>query len=126
MRQFMNHEFNKFFIVGIVNSCFYYSLYLVGLHLLSLQYIVAHFAAVVISMVGSFFLNSYVTFGVKPTWKKFFCYPLTQLVNIFVTLIMLFLLVEGLRLDSSLAPIAALVVTVPITFIVTGKVMKAA
>lgn len=126
MRQFMAHEFNKFFVVGILNTGFYYSVYVVGLHVVILPYIIAHIVAVFMSMIGSFFLNCYITFGVKPTWRKFFNFPLTQLVNIGATLVMLFILVECFRINSSLAPIAALVVTVPITFVVTGKVMKAA
>ena len=122
----MAREFNVFFIVGVVNTGIYYGLYLGGLHALHLQYVIAHFAAVVISMAVSFLLNSYFTFGVKPTWKKFFLFPVTQLVNIGVTFIVLYVLVEWLRMNSSIAPLAAMVVTVPITFIVTGRVLKAA
>jgi putative flippase GtrA len=122
----MVREFNTFFIVGVVNTGVYYGLYLVGLHVLHMQYMIAHFGAVLISMVGSFLLNSYITFGVKPTWKKFFLFPITQFVNIGVTFIILFVLVEWLRLNSSIAPLTALVVTVPITFVVTGRVLKTA
>jgi len=122
----MAREFNAFFIVGVVNTGVYYGLYLGGLHVLQLQYVIAHFTAVLLSMVGSFLLNSYFTFGVKPTWKKFFLFPVTQFVNIGVTFIVLFVLVEWLRMNSSIAPLAALVVTVPITFVVTGRVLKTA
>ncbi|MCG7343197.1 GtrA family protein [Sporosarcina sp. ACRSL] len=122
----MAREFNAFFIVGVVNTVVYYGLYLGGVHVLHLQYVIAHFAAVIISMVGSFLLNSYVTYGVKPTWKKFFLFPVTQFVNIGVTFIVLFVLVEWLNMNSSIAPLAALVVTVPITFVVTGRVLKTA
>lgn len=121
----MVREFNAFFIVGVVNTGIYYGLYLGGLHALHLQYVIAHFTAVVISMAVSFLLNSYFTFSVKPTWKKFFLFPVTQLVNIGVTFIVLYVLVEWLRINSSIAPLAAMVVTVPITFIVTGRVLKA-
>lgn len=122
----MGREFNAFFIVGVVNTGVYYSLYLGGLHLMQLQYVIAHFTAVIISMAVSFLLNSYFTFHVKPTWKKFFLFPVTQLVNIGVTFLVLFVLVEWLHLNSSIAPLAALVVTVPITFVVTGRVLKTA
>ena len=122
----MAREFNTFFIVGVVNTGVYYGLYLGGLHVLHLQYVIAHFGAVLLSMVGSFLLNSYITFGVKPTWKKFFLFPITQFVNIGVTFIILFILVEWLRINSSIAPLAALIVTVPITFVVTGRVLKTA
>ncbi|MDW0116835.1 GtrA family protein [Sporosarcina thermotolerans] len=122
----MVREFNAFFIVGVVNTSVYYALYLGGLHVLHMQYVIAHFTAVAISMAVSFLLNSYITFGVKPTWKKFFLFPITQFVNIVVTFLVIFVLVEWLRMNSSIAPLAALVVTVPITFVVTGRVLKAA
>lgn len=121
---FANQEFIKFIIVGGINSAVYYLCYLIGLHEFELYYLVAHVIAVVISVVGSFFLNSYYTYKVRPTWKKFFLFPLTQLVNMTVTAILLIVLVDFLHLNRSLAPIAAVVVTIPITFIVTGRVLK--
>ncbi|QTD43429.1 GtrA family protein [Sporosarcina sp. Te-1] len=126
MRQFINHEFNKFALIGMVNTGVYYALYLAGLHLAHVPYVAAHWLAVVMSMIGSFFLNCYVTYEVKPTWARFIRFPLTQAVNVAVTFILLFLLVEWFGINSSAAPIAALFVTVPITFVVTGKVLKAA
>ncbi|MFD1206562.1 MULTISPECIES: GtrA family protein [Sporosarcina] len=124
MRRFIDHEFYKFMMVGIVNTGLYYGLYLAGLHIAIFPYIIAHSLAVVISMGASFFLNCYVTYQVKPTWKKLVRFPLTQFVNIFVTFILLFMLVEWFGMNDSIAPIAALFVTVPITFVVTGKVLK--
>ncbi|GKV70164.1 GtrA family protein [Sporosarcina sp. NCCP-2716] len=126
MPKFEAREFILFAIVGVVNTATYYLFYLAGLKGLGLPYMIAHFGAVILSMIISFFLNSYVTYKVKPTWKKFLMYPLTQLVNIAVTAVLLFLLVDGLGMNSTIAPLAALIVTVPVTFIVTGKVLKSA
>ncbi|MBE1553232.1 GtrA family protein [Sporosarcina limicola] len=121
---FINTEFFKFVVVGGVNTVVYYAFYLVCLHGFTLHYLLAHVIGVVISIIGSFFLNSLYTYKVKPTWKKFFYFPLTQAVNITITAILLFILVDILHLNSSFAPIAALFVTIPITFVVTGRVMK--
>lgn len=120
----MNPEFLKFVVVGGINTVVYYLCYLVGLHGLNLHYLVAHVIAIAISVVVSFFLNSYYTYRVRPTWKKFFLFPLTQLVNMTVTAVLLIILVDFLHLNRSLAPIAAVFVTIPITFIVTGRVLK--
>lgn len=126
MPKFEVREFITFAIVGVINTATYYGFYLVGLKGLGLAYMISHFSAVILSMIISFFLNSYVTYKVKPTLKKFLMYPLTQLVNIAVTAILLYILVDGLHVNSSIAPLAALIVTVPVTFVVTGKVLKAA
>ncbi|MDW0110573.1 GtrA family protein [Sporosarcina aquimarina] len=126
MPKFEVREFITFAIVGVINTATYYSFYLLGLKTLGLAYMIAHFSAVVLSMIISFFLNSYITYKVKPTWKKFLMYPITQLVNIVVTAILLYILVDGLHVNSTIAPIGALIITVPVTFVVTGKVLKAA
>ncbi|MBD7908152.1 GtrA family protein [Sporosarcina gallistercoris] len=126
MPKFEVREFITFAIVGVINTATYYGFYLAGLKGLGLAYMISHFSAVILSMIISFFLNSYVTYKVKPTLKKFLMYPLTQLVNIAVTAVLLYILVDGLHVNSSIAPLAALIVTVPVTFVVTGKVLKAA
>ncbi|WJY27260.1 GtrA family protein [Sporosarcina trichiuri] len=126
MPKFEVREFISFAVVGVINTATYYAFYLFGLKGLGLAYMAAHFGAVFLSMVISFFLNSYVTYKVKPTLKKFLIYPVTQLVNIVVTAGLLYLLVDGLGMNSTVAPLAALIITVPVTFVVTGKVLKAA
>lgn len=122
--RFINKEFLKFIVVGGLNTAIYYIIFLLCLHLLSVHYFFAHIVAVVISIVCSFFLNSKYTYNVKPTWNKFLYFPLTQLVNIVVTMFLLLLLVESLQVSSQLAPLAALVVTIPLTFFITGRVLK--
>ncbi|MCM3758320.1 GtrA family protein [Sporosarcina aquimarina] len=125
MPKFEVREFITFAIVGVINTGTYYAFYLFGLKALGLVYMVAHFSAVILSMIISFFLNSYVTYKVKPTLKKFLVYPVTQLVNIVVTAVLLYILVDILHVNSSIAPLGALIITVPVTFVVTGKVLKA-
>ncbi|WP_432353064.1 GtrA family protein [Sporosarcina sp. A2] len=124
MPKFEVREFITFAIVGVINTAIYYAFYLLGLKGLGLAYMISHFSAVVLSMIISFFLNSYFTYKVKPTLKKFVMYPITQLVNVVVTAILLYLLVDGLNVNSTIAPLAALIITVPVTFVVTGKVLK--
>ncbi|HLR10667.1 MAG TPA: GtrA family protein [Sporosarcina sp.] len=117
-------EFLRFVIVGVINTGTYYGLYLLGLYWLEWHYMMAHFFGFICSLIGSFFLNTYFTYKVKPTWKKFFQFPLTQVANTVITTIILFVLVEWFQLSSGLAPIVAMFFTVPITFIMTGKILK--
>lgn len=122
--KWFNSEFIRFIFVGGCNTLIYYLLYLCGLHLFHLHYMVAHVVGFILSLVGSYFLNTYVTYRVKPTWRKFFMFPLTQLANTVITTIILLVLVELLQVSSSLAPLFSMFVTVPITFIITGKILK--
>lgn len=123
---FINHEFVRFVIVGGLNTVTYYAVYSLCLHILQWHYFPAHLTGFAVSMVGSFFLNTFFTYQVKPTLEKFLKFPLTQLVNITTSAALLFLMVGIFQLNSSIAPIVAVLFTIPITFFVTGKVLKTA
>src|SRR5690554_5378118 len=99
--RFTNQEFFKFIIVGGVNSIVYYICYLIEMHVLHWHYLLANVIAIAVSVSGSFFLNSYYTYKVKPTWKKFLLFPLTQVVNLVATAIFLVFLVDLLHIDRS-------------------------
>lgn len=120
----LQHEFFKFVVVGVINTATYYILYLAMLNVLHLYYFAAHLIAFAISLVVSFFLNTSYTYKVKPTWGKFIRYPLTQAANTIITSALLFIFVDLLGISASLAPIGALFFTVPITFFMTGKILK--
>ena len=121
----MHRTFFKFVLVGCANTFIYYGIYLVLLDLLDVHYFAAHLLAFAASLVLSFFLNTHFTYNIQPTWRRFVRYPLTQLANTVMTSLLLFLFVEQFGLSPTLAPIAALFFTVPITFILTGKILKA-
>ncbi|WP_330857366.1 MULTISPECIES: GtrA family protein [unclassified Exiguobacterium] len=93
-------------------------------HLWNTGYGVSHVVAFTLSMIASFFLNSYFTFKVKPTLRKFLQFPLTQVVNFTVTTVCIYLLVEQLNVSTTLAPLFAIFIAVPATFIVTSKILK--
>lgn len=120
----LNTEFTRFIAVGIINTVTYYTIYLLLHNALSMPYLLAHIIGFFISLNVSFFLNSYVTYKVKPTLKKYLLFPLTQVVNISVSTALIFIFVEFLKIDSNIAPFAAVLFTVPITFIVSSKIMK--
>lgn len=111
-------------MVGVINTLTYYSIYLVLHNLFSMPYLVAHLLGFLISLNVSFFLNCYVTYRIKPTLKKYLYFPLTQVVNMSVSTILIFIFVEFLNLNSNIAPFAAVLFTVPITFLVSSKILK--
>lgn len=120
----MSREFIRFVIVGVANTAVYYAIYYLFLQIIEIHYLISHGIAVGLSMIFSYFLNVYFTYNVKPSWQTFFLFPVTQAVNIIVTAISLWVLVDWIGLSALYAPFAALVLTVPITFFVTGRVLK--
>ncbi len=120
----LNTEFTRFLVVGVINTVSYYSIYLLLHNLFSFPYLLAHITGFLISLNVSFFLNTYITYKVKPTLKKYLFFPLTQVVNMSVSTILIFIFVEYLNFNSNIAPFAAVIFTVPITFIISSKIMK--
>nr|WP_203332726.1 GtrA family protein [Planococcus beigongshangi] len=113
----------RFVLVGFLNTANYYILYLFFMHILTLPYMGAHLSAFFISMVGSFYFNSYFTYKVKPTLRKFLQFPLTYVVNISVSSTALFLLVDLLNFNENISPLIAQGITIPATFFVSKKVL---
>ncbi|RHW31373.1 GtrA family protein [Lysinibacillus yapensis] len=116
-------EFIRFILVGGLNTVNYYLLYLL-FRMVGLAYMFSHWIAFLISMAISFYLNVYFTYRVKPTFEKFLKFPLTQIVNIAVSSGCIYILVEYFHLNSTIAPIFSVLITFPITFILTSKILK--
>lgn len=120
----LNNEFTRFIIVGGVNTVNYYLIYLLCYNIFDWHYLLSHIIGFLISFVISFFLNVYFTYGVKPTLAKFLKFPLTQVVNMSVSSGLVYVFIEWFQINGNIAPLAAVFFTVPITFIVTSKILK--
>lgn len=118
------NEYLKFIIVGVVNTGHYYAWYVLFYSLFDWNYLVSHITATVISMIGSYFLNVYFTYREKPHWKSFLLFPLTQLTNIAIQTICMYIFVDWLHLSPYFAPIATVIISVPITFVVTRRIIR--
>lgn len=120
---FLTAQFWRFVIVGFINTFNYYILYLLFFNIIQFHYLAAHITAFILSMIGSFYLNSYFTYRTKPTLKKFLKFPLTYVVNITVSTTAIFILVDLLRFDENLSPLIASVLAIPFTFIVSKVIL---
>ena len=119
----LDKQFWKFNIVGIVNTINYYILYRIFKELLQLNYMTAHLLGFFISMIGSFYLNSYFTYQIKPTFKKFLQFPVTYVVNIIVSTLAIYILVQLLLINDNIAPIIATVIAIPFTFFISKMIL---
>lgn len=121
---FMGKETIRFIMVGFFNTFHYYMWYLLFTELFSFHYLVSHWLGFIISMIGSFYLNTYYTYRTKPSWKKFLQFPFTYVVNIAVSSFVLFLLKDWLAFENWLAPIIASGVAIPFTFLLSRKILR--
>lgn len=113
----------KFVIVGVINTINYYLVYLLLLKVLHLGYLSSHLTGFLVAFIISYFLNCYVVYKVKPTLKKLIQFPLTQVVNMGIQTLMLFIFVDLLHFNNVYAPFPALVFTIPITYFVTTYIL---
>ncbi|WP_085991072.1 GtrA family protein [Oceanobacillus senegalensis] len=119
----MNKEFVRFVVVGVINTINYYVLYLFLLKVIGVFYLPSHFAATIISMYISYFLNVYFTYKVKPSFQSILMFPLTQVVNVGVQGMLLLIFVELWGIPNIVAPFFAAVFTIPVTFYVTRRIL---
>ncbi|ARF55567.1 GtrA family protein [Streptomyces gilvosporeus] len=111
----------RFTVVGGVNTATFYACYL-PLHRV-LPYFAAFTLGFLTAMTCSFFLNTYVTYRTRPTWKKFLLFPLTQVTAYVVQSVGLVVLVSWCGVNSKVAPLAAAVVGIPFTFLVSRRIL---
>lgn len=117
-------EILKFIIVGGINTLNYYVVYLLLLKLLHIEYMISHITGFIVAFVISYYLNCYFVYRVKPTWRKFVSFPITQIVNISLQTVLLYVFVSWLNLPAEIAPFAGLIITIPITFILSKWILK--
>lgn len=120
----MRGELVKFIIVGVLNTLHYYGWYLLFSHVAQWHYLPSHWLAFVISMIGSFYLNAYFTYNTKPTWRKFFQFPLTYVVQVIISTTVLYILSEYFGIDDRISALFASVASIPFTFVLSRKILK--
>jgi putative flippase GtrA len=117
----MRRQMATFAAIGVVNTGTYLGLYL--LFLMRLPYLAAHSLAFVLSMTGSYFLNTYFTYRTRPAWRTFLLFPLTNAANFLCTTAGVWVLVDLLHLGDRLAPLLASAAAIPVTFAVSRWIM---
>ncbi|WP_253345651.1 GtrA family protein [Staphylococcus equorum] len=119
-----HYEIIKFIIVGGINTLNYYIVYLILLKLIDLNYLVSHVSGFMVSFIISYYLNCHFVYKVKPTWRKFIQFPLTQVVNMVMQTLLLYIFVQWFHISSVIAPFAGLIITIPITFVLSKYILK--
>ena len=117
-------EFLKYAIVGCINTADYYLSYLIFMDIFKFSYKISFVMGYVVSIVGSYFLNTYFTYKQKPSVKKFLIFPLTYVPNFIIQYVGMSLLVDRINMSRKVAPVITALVATPITFFVTKYVIK--
>jgi len=108
-------QFLRFLASGGINTALTYGLYLLLLPLLG--YLVAYSVAYVLGILLSYWLNSVFVFRQPMNWRSLVRFPLVYVVQYLLTGALLWLFVDQLGIDKRLALLAAIAVTVPVTYL---------
>ncbi|SEN15073.1 GtrA family protein [Actinacidiphila rubida] len=120
-RRAQSAQILRFVLVGVVNTATFYGCY--RLLLPALPYFAAYTLAFLVSMAGSFLMNTYFTYRTRPSWRKFALFPLTNVTNYLVQSAGLFALVDWLGMSEKAAPLVAAAVAVPFTYLLSRRIL---
>ncbi|WP_328320597.1 GtrA family protein [Streptomyces sp. NBC_00388] len=108
-------QFATFAAIGVANTAVYYAVFATLNHWL--PYLAAHVLGWAVGITVSFLLNSYITCRTRPTWRAFARYPLSGIVNVVGSGILLYLAVSMLGMNEDIAAVAAGVLVTPVSFL---------
>jgi len=118
----MRHEFVRFLLVGVTNTLFSYMLYF--LLLTFLTYLPAYSITYCAGIVGSYFLNVKFVFKKRISLIGFLRFPIVYVIQYILGALLLGLLVREFSISPELAMIGVIIVTIPITFLVSRFALK--
>lgn len=107
----------KFVIGGVINTAFTFFLYLI-LQIV-LPYQLAYAVAFAVGIVFSYWFNAIIVFKTHISWKGFFAFPLVYLGQYLISAMLLGFFVERVGVPQRFAPLIVIVLTIPITFVLT-------
>ncbi len=120
--KYMNKPFIKYLLSGGFNTLVTYLMYLLLLNIMN--YNMAYSISYVAGILLSYYLNSVFVFQEKISLRKFIKYPVVYIVQYLINLVLLNILIEYAGLSTKIVPIITIVITIPITFLLTKFIIK--
>ena len=113
----------RFLLGGGINTAFTYGIYL-ALNL-TMSYQSAYLIAYSMGVVFAYWFNAVLVFRVPLSWKGCFSYPLVYVFQYGASALLLGALVAVGGVSETLAPLVVTVGMVPLTYILSKRVLKA-
>ena len=117
----IHKEFACFVIVGIFATVLHYGIYYLLMHVINVN--VAYTIGYFLSFIVNFFLTSYFTFGVAPSWMKLLGMSGAHLINYFLHMILLNVFLY-IGISKVWAPIPVFSIAIPVNFILVRFAFK--
>jgi len=117
-----HRSFVRFLVSGVFNTAVTYGLYLILIMFLSypFSYTIAYLAGILIA----YLLNRFFVFKSHQGFISVLLLPIIYAVQYCMGLIVLWCWIEVLLLNEKIAPLVAVVITLPITFLLSKMVFS--
>jgi putative flippase GtrA len=120
--ELIQHKLFRFLLSGVVNTALTWGIYLVLL--LFFSYLFSYTASYLLGILISYFLNRFFVFQGHQGLRSVLALPLIYAIQYGLSMVMLWCWVEIFELDSRVAPLVAVIVTVPVTYALTKNVFS--
>jgi putative flippase GtrA len=117
-------EMLRFLVGGLLNTALGYGCYLLLLHWV--HYEIAYALAYAISIAASYVFSAAVVFRQPLRLNAALRYPLVYLVQFLLGLVLMRVLVDLLHTPAWIAPLLVSVCTIPVTFVLSRIIVRAA
>jgi len=116
-------EIARFLVGGASTTLVSWALYLVLLRWL--PYVIAYSIAYVAGIAWSYFANTLFVFRRAPSVARAALFPLVYLAQYLAGTVLLMILVDVLHAPKAFAPLAVIVLTLPLTYVLSRHVITA-
>ncbi len=120
--KFISSEFFRFLLSGGGNTLVTYLIYLFFLNYM--PYGLAYSLTYIIGIYLSYYLSCRLVFNEHPRWRSAVQYPLVYAVQYFFGIILLNVFVRNDLLDEVIAPLVVIIITLPVTFLLSRWVIR--
>lgn len=115
-------RFVKFCGVGFINTAHHYVWYILLSTVIS--YELANIVAFLAAMIGSFYLNNYITFKVRPTLRAFFLFPSVYIPQLVLSYFVPYICIKYFEINVYWIPAITTIAVLPITFLCMRRVLR--
>lgn len=112
----------KYLIAGAINTGLTYLLYLMLVKVI--PYIWAYSLAFAAGIIMAYLLNALWVFKSRLQWRSMLSYPLAYVINYTLGVLLLWFLVEKLKLPKEIAPLLIVMLSVPVMYLITKKIFR--
>ena len=122
LMKFFESAYFKYLLSGLLNTLFTYVVYLILIQIFN--YRVSYTFSYCTGIFTSYLLNTIFVFKKNISFKKIIKYPFVYLIQYVIGFVVMYYWVEIFLFNESLAPIFVIIITTPISFLLSKYIIN--